>query len=541
MTKADTVLRLTREYLDGIDVAAPPAPNEIEAALLERLREEFTLHNSAAAKGDSWAMPDHLFNAQIAEIILRLYSVRRVAAAGLSQDADYDVLAIYCTEGEDAGVYVSDMSMIARIIYSYNRLIAAKGIEDIIKDITAHAPRVERTSGLDLVPMNNGVFDYGTKTLTPYSPDFVFLSKSHVDYVPNAVNPVIKHKDGTVWDVESWMGELTDDPEVEQLLWEIIGASLRPNVPWGKAAWFFSERGNNGKGTLCALMRNILGQQAYASIPLGDFGKDFLLEPLVKAQAIIVDENDVGLYIDKSANLKAVVTGDVISINRKFKAPIAYCYKGIMVQCLNEMPRVKDRSDSFYRRQLFVPFTKCFTGRERKYIKQDYLARKDVLEYVAYKVLNMDYYEFSEPAACREALNEYKAYNDPVRQFADEVVGDLVWDLVPYAYLYDLYRAWFKKNSPSGQALGRTSFVHDISLLFAENPDWYPMSRTDSPKYATKLMDKPEKMSLIYGLDDWLNPHYKGGDTNKLCTPDLSGRHRGLIRIGNTIGTGDAN
>lgn len=71
-----------------------------------------------------------------------------------------------------------------------------------------------------------------------------------------------------------------------------------------------------------------------------------------------------------------------------------------MVQCLNEMPRIKDKSDSFYRRQLFIPFTKCFTGAERKYIKQDYLKRKDVLEYVLWKVLNMDYYELPIPKAC---------------------------------------------------------------------------------------------------------------------------------------------
>ena len=63
------------------------------------------------------------------------------------------------------------------------------------------------------------------------------------------------------------------------------------------------------------------------------------------------------------------ITGDTIQVNRKFKAPISFKFKGFMVQCLNEMPRVKDKSDSFYRRQLFIPFTKCFTGAERKYIK----------------------------------------------------------------------------------------------------------------------------------------------------------------------------
>ena len=79
------------------------------------------------------------------------------------------------------------------------------------------------------------------------------------------------------------------------------------------------------------------------------------------------------------------------------------------------MPRVKDKSDSFYRRQLFIPFTKCFTGAERKYIKDDFLKRKEVVEYVMYKVLNMYYYQFDVPEACKNALEEYKEFNDPVR------------------------------------------------------------------------------------------------------------------------------
>lgn len=97
-----------------------------------------------------------------------------------------------------------------------------------------------------------------------------------------------------------------------------------------------------------------------------------MLEPLLRASAIITDENDVGTFIDKAANVKAVITGDTILVNRKFKIPVMFNFHGFMVQCFNEMPRLKDKSDSFFRRQLFVPFEKCFTGVERKYIKADY-------------------------------------------------------------------------------------------------------------------------------------------------------------------------
>ena len=73
---------------------------------------------------------------------------------------------------------------------------------------------------------------------------------------------------------------------------------------------------------------------------MSDFSKDFHLEPLIHASAIIVDENDVGVYLDKVANLKAVITNDVVLINRKFKMPVSYQFFGFMVQCLNEYPRI---------------------------------------------------------------------------------------------------------------------------------------------------------------------------------------------------------
>ena len=95
------------------------------------------------------------------------------------------------------------------------------------------------------------------------------------------------------------------------------------------------------------------------------------------------------------------------------------CGCGMIIECVNEIPRLKDRSESLMRRLLLVPFKKCFTGAERKYIKNDYLHRKEVLEYVLFKVMNMDNYELSNPTACKEMMGEFRVNNDPVAQFVE--------------------------------------------------------------------------------------------------------------------------
>ena len=531
-TMDETIREVTETYLDQVNIQNPPSPSDIQADILDQLRNEFDLYNSAAQKNNKWKIMQRLLPAQIADIILRLYNTACIAYAGKQSDRSYDILAIYQSEGENEGIYTSDEQVIYGIAKQYCYSLRESEFKEILTILRNKAPRVTRCDEPNLIAVNNGIFDYDTKTLMSFTPDLVFITKSKVSYNPNAVNITIHNDlDNTDWDVESWMDDLFEDAEIRETIWQILGAIIRPNVPWGKSAWFYSTSGNNGKGTLCELMRQLVGEGGYASIPLSDFGKDFMLEPLIGASAIIVDENDVGSYVDRNGNMKAVITNDVIQMNRKFKQPIAFQFRGFMVQCLNEFPRIKDKSDSFYRRQLFIPFTKCFTGAERKYIKYDYFHRKEVLEYVLYKVLNMNYYELDVPEACKDALEEYKEFNDPVRQFMSEIMPDLQWDFVPFTFLRDLYKAWYKKNMGDRDGSKSTkNLVKDILNILPEYPGW----SCDDPNAKVRprnMMDKPEWLIDEYKLEDWYSTTYKGPDRSKKCCPTLKTNYRGIMRV----------
>lgn len=539
ITRFSLIRNVTRDTLAGMNDVELSDPQYVEGTILQNIQNEITLVN-AARSGSKWKALDELLPVQIAEIIAASYPVVRIMTGGISSDSDYDLLAIYQEDGDDEGIYMVSDEVFRKLARKYNYSLSMKQFDEMMNALRDMVPRVQPCREPNLIAVNNGIFDFDTKTLMPFSKEYVFMSKSRVDYNPNATNVMIHNdEDGTDWDIESWMSTLSDDEDVVETLWQVLGAIIRPNVPWGKSAWFYSESGNNGKGTLCSLMRNLCGEGTYCSISLSDFSKDFMLEPLTHSSAIIVDENDVGTYIDRAANLKAVVTGDVIQINRKFKQPIAYQFRGFMVQCLNEMPRIKDKSDSFFRRQLFIPFTKCFTGAERKYIKQDYLKRKDVLEYVMFKVLNMDYYELSTPEVCKEALAEYKTFNDPTRQFLDEILPQLQWDLVPFTFLRDLYAAWYKKNINSTRDGMKSMQVltKDIVNLLKEYPEWECEDPRKNIRPGNK-MDKPEWMIDEYKLEDWYSQTYKGPDRTKKCCTSLKSYYRGIVRVANpTVAT----
>lgn len=345
-TRDETIRQTTQAYLQTIDPDNLPDSDEITGEILDQCEQAIFQIN--ATRQTKWKVLHNLIPSQIADIILHCHKVVLIDYAGGETGKDMSVLGIYQDVGENEGVYVTDENVLRSFFRKYDYSITKREEDEVIHILRLMAPRRTRCEDVDLIPVNNGIFNYKTKILEPFDPEHIFTAKSRVDYNPIATNVVIHNSDdNTDWDVESWMNELSDDPAVVKLLWQILGAIIRPNVAWDKSAWFYSEAGNNGKGTLCELMRQLCGKGTSVSIPLSDMGKDFMLEPLIHASAIIVDENDVGTFIDKAANLKALVTHDVIQVNRKFKTPVAFRFKGFMVQCLNEMPRVKDKSDSF--------------------------------------------------------------------------------------------------------------------------------------------------------------------------------------------------
>ena len=536
----DLLLCSVDDYLDinpqGKMNGMSPNRAKIKEDIVNQTRTAIGMQNALLSKGEKLRIPDRLANVQIARIIQRVEQVACISCEKRDvEESPFDLIGVYSDDGPNAGIYDTSDRTLNHLIFKYNRAAKAKDLEEVRHFLRELLDRKRRCMDPDLIAVNNGIFNYKTKMLEPFDSNKVFLTKSRVDYNPNAQNVVIHNPDdNTDWDVESWMSGLSNDHGIVGLLWQILGAIIRPFVRWDQCAWLYSASGNSGKGTLCELMRNLCGRGSYASISLSDFSKDFHLEPLIHSSAIIVDENDVGVYLDKVANLKAVITNDVVLINRKFKKPVSYQFFGFMVQCLNEYPRIRDTSESFYRRQLFIPFDKCFTGMARKYIKDDYLSRKEVLEYVLFKVLNMNYYKLSEPAACRFVLEDYKEYNNPIQLFAEEMIQETVWGILPFTFLYDLYKAWFVQNSPSGKIQGRNTFVKEIADMAEAGkiPGFTTLGRK-APMRPKKLMDTPEPLILEYKLERWMNPDYRGTDIKQICVPKLKASYSGLIRIGN--------
>lgn len=485
--------------------------------------ENFNLGVKGASKK---RIPEKLTFEEVAILMMSLYTFRNIKMTERNDDV---ILAMY--EAKE-GTYMTSI----RSLFQYMDRIAPKfrnkDLEDVIDKIERSVQTVEQTKDRNLFAVQNGIYDQATGMLEIFRPDYVFLTKIPVLYKANPINPVITQPDGERWDVESWITDtMNGDAETSTLIWQVIADCLQPNYSRHKSIWFYSDKGNNGKGTIGQLIKNLLGKGNYSSLSVSDFNHEFLKETLLGVGANIADENDVDMYIDSIKDYKASVTGDDININRKYEKPLRLQFLGTNIQMMNGLPKTKDKSDSFYRRLIIVPFMKSFTNNgERKYIKKDYIEEQTVLEYVLHKALNLDFEEYIVPALSAQLLESYKEKNNPVMEFWNELKDEFKWDLLPSSFLYELFLKWYKTNNPSGKPISRNSFLDSLrSVILTENDEWRDSTknkvRSDGRMVESgtdKGIDEP--LITTYGLDmkdkdgkpsQWIKKNY-AGDVDKI-------------------------
>ena len=507
--------------------------------LLEKTRTALDLANSVRANGDKFRMPQALYPAQIAKLVTALHPVRRIPNMIVTGNSEQDyTLVMYHTYGENEGIYATEDDGIWHIIKALNSLISDRDMRAVISDLKHTAPIVHPTTDPNLIPVKNGIYDYNNKTLLPFSPDLVFQWKSPVAYNPQAQNVHIPYPDdpNSTWDVETWIEDMMcNDPEMVELIWQSIGAVLRPYVRFDKALFFFSRVGRNGKGSICRLMSNLLPAHVIGHTKFESFGNSFQTESLLGKIVNISDENANGSFASDLSDFKAMVTHDPIDVNRKNSKHVTFTFNGVFYFCFNDLIRAKDRSDALYQRMILVPFQKTYRGKERPYIQTDYLKRQEVLEYVLFKVLHMSFDRFIEPAACKALLSEYQIANNPIKQFFEEIVMErCAWDFLPYKFLWSLYVAYYKTINPSGRVEGKCSFTEEIRRMAQESGEWeVRLDKKGKPANVRvgNMMQRPEFMIIEYQVKDYMNPNYTGSDPEQICRPIMREIDRGLIRI----------
>lgn len=294
--------------------------------LLSNINIVIDLQNAVRQKNDKFKKQKDLIPYSIAMLIASRGDVALIGEGDNSQTGrvkQYSIkeknrlpIGYYQTDGFNKGVWETDntpdnnFSVLAE---KYKPTITQKEKKEAFGYLKNMLSVIPKCVVPYYVAVDNGIYDVVNKKLFDFSPDIVFTSKIHTTLNLQATNPhiPIPEENNALWNVDDWFSALGTPSFVESIK-EVIQAACMPLVPRNKMVLFFSISGNSGKGTICELIRNLLGKEVVANIPIKDFSAPFGLSNLPDSLAVVTDENNVNDYIKELGVIKSVITGDVV-------------------------------------------------------------------------------------------------------------------------------------------------------------------------------------------------------------------------------------
>ena len=305
-----------------------------------------------------------------------------------------------------------------------------------------NAPLVEGLADKYLIPVKNGIYNRQTKQLDPFDPQYIITSTIDTAYNPNAVKP-------TDFDVDAWLSSIAcGDEEMVTLLWQIMNELINPNHTRGKIIFLYGPSGNNGKGTFQALNMNIIGKNRISTLKPPEFNERFKIAQLAGKVCNIGDDIS-DAYIDDISNLMSIATGDAITVEEKGKPAFTLVSKACCMFSGNSLPKSRNK-EGWGRRILIVPFNADFSGQVNDpRIKDEYMNRQDVKEYVLKKVLEMDFDKFIIPKAVQREIDDYQIENDNVRAYIEDVYIENDYHLlerIPIDFITEDYLDWLESK-----------------------------------------------------------------------------------------------
>ena len=328
-----------------------------------------------------------------------------------SNTADNSLLYLY---NLDEGIYTASADEFNVLCKTFDSRIKPndwKQIKMMVRTMTNISRPLESA---DLVPVQNGILDLKNKQLRPFDPKYIITSKIATAYNPPKFTP--KDREGKTFD--DWLSSIAcGDSELITLFWQIILEAINPNYTRNKFAIFYGD-GNNGKGTFQRLLINLIGESNVSALKPAQFSDKHNLETLVGKVCNIGDEAP-NEYLKNPSDLMSITSGDTVLVNPKGRPAFEATFKLFNIFSGNYIPNGGNKTNGWYRRIMIVPFNADFNGQiEKPWIKNEFLADKDVLEYVLYKAVNQEpFTHFIEPKAVKDLLEQYQEDNDYLLDF----------------------------------------------------------------------------------------------------------------------------
>jgi putative DNA primase/helicase len=162
------------------------------------------------------------------------------------------------------------------------------------------------------------------------------------------------------------------DQQSIDLLQEWFGYCLTPDTRQQKMLMMLGPK-RSGKGTICRVLRSVVGDGNVAGPTLASIQTNFGLWPLLGKSVAIVSDARLSGRADQAIiteRLLSISGEDAQTIDRKNLEPVTTKLQTRFMIVSNELPRLQDSSGAFVGRMLVLRLVESFYGVEDKDLSQ---------------------------------------------------------------------------------------------------------------------------------------------------------------------------
>ncbi len=289
------------------------------------------------------------------------------------------------------------------------------------------------------IALGNGIYDLETDELLEYRSEIVIKNRIPVSYDPGAYDLT----------TDKMLNKICcQDPELRLLLEEAVGYILLRRNELGKF-FVLTGSGSNGKSTFIDMLKDFLKPENYSSLALEEVEQRFKTAEVFGKLANLGDDIS-NKFIEETAILKKLVTGETVNVERKGRDPFEFENYAKLIFSANDIPRINDHSDGLKRRLVIIPFNAKFSDTDADFdpFISDKLKSDAAMRYLLKigivgikRVLAAK--KFTKPEVVKRAMAEYELGNNPVLAFLEEgfkIKNELTNDV------YEKYVIWSHKS-----------------------------------------------------------------------------------------------
>jgi len=339
----------------------------------------------------------------------------------------------------------------------------------------------------NLIPLKNCYYNIKENKFYKYTPVKIFFSKLNTDYNENIKEPTTFLR---------FLDDITQGNEKKKnLILDMMTYTLYRTNPYEKM-FVLVGSGANGKSTLLKLLEDILGKENVSSRTLHDLAENrFATADLEGKFANLVYELK-SQDIKEFDKVKALVSGDTITAERKFAPSFTFKNYAKMIFATNVIPTILDETDAVYRRIILIEFSAKFEKEKRDpFMLEKLLKEKEgIVKLLIQRLPKIIQHGFEYENDIEKIRDRYNLYATSWEKFIDEYIeGNAVSTCVFAKDIYDAYVDFCNKNDISIK-LTREQFLKKLGKIQKEAGNMNYIKK----KVRTKEIDSDKYKSIEY-------------------------------------------